>query len=46
MDTLIPAGARIMGTHEGTGRAQVSYLFNEAGTGIILSVSMGTHWHP
>jgi len=38
MDTSIPAG-----THEGTGRAHVSYLSNGFGTGIILSVPMGTH---
>jgi len=43
MDTSIPAGIPIVGTHEGTGRARVSYLSNGAGTGIILSVLMGTH---
>jgi len=43
MDTSITAGTRIVGTHEDTGRACVSYLSNEAGTNIILSVPMGTH---
>ena len=28
----------VVGTHEGTGRTQVWYLSNGAGTGIILSV--------
>jgi len=38
-------GTHIMGIHEGTGRAWVLYLSNGTGTGIILSVFMGTHWH-
>ena len=43
MDTSIPTGTRIVGTHEDTGRARVSYLSNGAGTGIILFVHMGIH---
>jgi len=43
MDTSIPAGTRIVGTHEGMGRTLVSYLSSGADTGIILSVPMGTH---
>jgi len=43
MDTSIPAGTRIVDTHEGTGWTHVSYLSNGAETGIILSVVMGTH---
>ena len=46
MDTSIPTDTRIVGTHEGTGRARVSYLSKEGGTGIILSVPMSTHWNP
>jgi len=46
MDTSIPAGTCIVGTHKGTRRAHVSYLSNKAWTGIILSVPMGTNWHP
>jgi len=41
MDTSIPAGTRIVGTHEVTGQAaRVSYLSNGAETGTILSVSI------
>ena len=43
MDTSIHTGTCIVGTHEGTERARVPYLSNGAGTGIILSVPMGTH---
>jgi len=43
MDTSIPTGIRIVGTHDGTGRTRVSYLSNGAGTGIILFVPMDTH---
>jgi len=42
MDTSIPTDTRIVGTHEGMGRARVSYLSNRVGTSIILSVPMGT----
>jgi len=38
MDTTIPTGTHKVGTHEGMGKAQVSYLSNGTGTGIILSV--------
>ena len=41
-----PAGTRIVGTHEDTGQTRVSYLSNEAGMCIILSVPIGAHWHP
>jgi len=41
MDTSIPTGIRIVGIHEDTRRARVSFLFKE--TEIILSVLMGTH---
>ena len=41
MDTSIPAGTRIVGIHENTGRTQVSYLSNGVGTGIIIYVPMG-----
>jgi len=43
MDTSKPAGTRIVGTYEGTGRARVSYLSNGEGMSIILSVPMGAH---
>ena len=46
MDTSIPAGTRIVSTHEGVERARVSYLSNGAGTSIKLSVPMDCHlWH-
>ena len=35
MNTSIPTGTRIVDTHEGTGRTQVSYLSN--GGGRVLS---------
>lgn len=34
---------RMVGTHEGTGRARILYLSNGTRTDIILSVSMGTY---
>jgi len=43
MDTSIPTGIRIVGIHEDTRRARVSFLFKETETDIILSVLMGTH---
>jgi len=46
MDTSIPMDTREVGIHEGMERAHISYLFNGAGTCIILSVPMGTHRHP
>jgi hypothetical protein len=42
MDTSIPTDTRIVGTHEDTGWARVSYLYNGAGTGIIIR----THGYP
>jgi len=46
MDTSIATDTLIVGTHEGTGQARKWYLSNGADTGILLSVPMGTHWHP
>lgn len=43
MGTHEYAATRIIDTHEGTRRTQISYLSNGAGTSIILSVFMGTH---
>lgn len=42
MDTSISTGICIVGTHEGMGRAPISYLSNRVETSITLSVSMGT----
>jgi len=41
-----PRVTRIVDIHAGTVWARISYLSNGVRTGIILSVTIDTHWHP